>query len=45
MRAKLIDEGFLQPKDIKREDLHHYSQVALMNAMIGFKIINNIKIL
>ncbi|MCO4844551.1 MAG: aminotransferase class IV [Sulfurovum sp.] len=40
MRAKLIDEGFLQPKDIKREDLYHYSQVALMNAMIGFKILN-----
>lgn len=40
MRAKLIDEGFLHTKDIKREDLYHYSQVALMNAMIGFKIIN-----
>jgi len=45
MRAKLIDEGFLKPKEIKREDLHHYSQVALMNAMIGFKIINDIKII
>ncbi|MBT8348536.1 MAG: hypothetical protein HKP62_03690 [Sulfurovum sp.] len=40
MRAKLIDESFLHTKDIKREDLQHYSQVALMNAMIGFKIIN-----
>lgn len=40
MRAKLIDEGFLQPKEIKKEDLTHYSQVALMNAMIGFKILN-----
>ncbi|MBT8344367.1 MAG: aminotransferase class IV [Sulfurovum sp.] len=40
MRSKLIDEGFLQTKDIKREDLHHYSQVALMNAMLGFKILN-----
>jgi len=45
MRAKLIDEGFLQIKEIKREDLYHYSQVALMNAMIGFKIINDIKII
>ena len=45
MRAKLIDEGFLQTKDIKREDLPHYSQVALMNAMIGFKIIKDIKII
>ncbi len=40
MRAKLIDEGFLHPKKIKREDLQNYSQVALMNAMIGFKILN-----
>ena len=40
MRAKLIDEGFLHPKEIKREDLQNYSQVALMNAMIGFKILN-----
>jgi len=40
MRAKLIDEGFLQTKEIKKEDLQNYSQVALMNAMIGFKILN-----
>ena len=40
MRAKLIDEGFLQIKEIKKEDLQNYSQVALMNAMIGFKILN-----
>jgi 4-amino-4-deoxychorismate lyase len=40
MRAKLIDEGFLRPKEIKKEDLKNYSQVALMNAMIGFKILN-----
>ena len=40
MRAKLIDEGFLQTKQIKKEDLQNYSQVALMNAMIGFEILN-----
>jgi 4-amino-4-deoxychorismate lyase len=40
MRAKLIDEGFLQTKQIKKEELQNYSQVALMNAMIGFKILN-----
>lgn len=45
MRAKLIDEGFLHTKDVKKEDLYNYSQVALMNAMIGFKIINDIKII
>ena len=45
MRAKLIDEEFLHTKDIKKEDLYHYSQVALMNAMIGFRIINDIKII
>jgi 4-amino-4-deoxychorismate lyase len=40
MRSKLIDEGFLKTKQIKKEDLQNYSQVALMNAMIGFKILN-----
>jgi len=39
-RAKLIDQGLLHTKDIRKEDLSHYSQVALMNAMIGFKILN-----
>ena len=40
IRAKLLDEGFLQTKEIQREDLSSYTQVALMNAMIGFKIID-----
>ncbi len=40
MRAKLIDEGWLKTKDIRREDLPKYTHVALMNAMIGFKILN-----
>jgi 4-amino-4-deoxychorismate lyase len=44
MRTKLIKEGFLRTKNIKKEDLHHYSQVALMNAMIGFKILNHFNI-
>jgi len=44
MRQKLIDEGLLQTKHIKREDLSNYSQVALINAMIGFKILNHFNI-
>ena len=40
MRAKLIDEGWLKTEDIRREDLSKYTHVALMNAMIGFKILN-----
>lgn len=40
MRAKLIDEGFLKTKQIRQNDLSHYSQVALINAMIGFKILS-----
>ena len=40
MRAKLIDEGFLQTKQIKKDELNNYSQVGLMNAMLGFKILN-----
>ncbi len=45
MRAKLLDNGFLKTKNIKKEDLSNYTQVALMNAMIGFKIIKDIKII
>ena len=44
MRQKLIDEGFLQTKQIKKEDLSQYSQVALINAMVGFKILNHFNI-
>ncbi len=44
MRAKLLDEGFLHKKEIKKEDLKNYSQIALMNSMIGFKILNNFTI-
>ena len=44
MREKLLDENFLQTKDIRKDDLHLYTQVALMNAMIGFKILPDIKI-
>ena len=40
MRAKLLDEGFLHKKEIRKEDLKNYSQIALMNSMIGFKILN-----
>jgi len=44
MRAKLLDEGFLHTRNIKKEEIHDYTQVALMNAMIGFKILNNFTI-
>ncbi|MBA1420825.1 MAG: aminotransferase class IV [Epsilonproteobacteria bacterium] len=44
MRQKLIDEGFLQTKQIKIADIVAYTQVALMNAMLGFKILKNITI-
>jgi len=39
-RARLIDEGFLKLRDIKKEDIKEYSHFALMNAMIGFCIQN-----
>jgi len=45
MRQKLIDEGFLHTRDIKKEDLHHYTHVALTNAMLEFKILNTINII
>ena len=44
MRAKLLDEGFLHKKEIRKENLKNYSQIALMNSMIGFKILNDFTI-
>ncbi len=44
MRAKLLDEGFLLESLIQKKDLEKYTHVALMNAMIGFNILNNPKI-
>ncbi len=44
MRAKLLDEGFLKTKNIRKENLSSYTQVALMNAMIGFKLLKDVKI-
>jgi len=44
MRAKLIDEGFLETTDISKDELHKYTHVALMNAMIGFTILNHFNI-
>jgi len=44
MREKLIDDGFLHLGNIKKENLSKYTQVALMNAMIGFKILTDVSI-
>jgi len=44
MRAKLLDEGFLHTRKIKKEEISDYTHVALMNAMIGFKILKNFTI-
>jgi len=43
-RARLIEEGFLKLKNIKKEDIKNYSYFALMNAMIGFQIQKSINI-
>jgi 4-amino-4-deoxychorismate lyase len=42
MREKLVNQAFLIPKDINSDDLKHFSNFALMNAMIGFQIKQNI---
>ena len=41
MRAKLLDEKVIIKAPIQKKDLGKYTHVALMNAMIGFKILNN----
>ena len=45
MRQKLIDEGFLKTRNIQKKDLGQYTQVALMNAMIGFEILKDINMI
>ena len=42
--TRLLDQGFLHPKEITKETLPSYTHVALMNAMIGFRVIKNINI-
>jgi 4-amino-4-deoxychorismate lyase len=43
-RARLIDEGFLKLRNIKKENIKNYSNFALMNAMIGFCIQKSVPI-
>ena len=42
-RERLLEEGFLKLKDIKKDDIQNYLHFALMNAMIGFQIQKSIK--
>jgi len=43
-RARLLEEGFLKLKNIKKENIKNYSHFALMNAMIGFQIQKSVSI-
>ncbi len=43
-RERLLESGFLTPRDIRVEDLQEYTQIAVMNAMIDFDIIADKKI-
>lgn len=44
MRAKLLKEGFLKEKLIRKEELSSFQGFALINAMIGFAPINDFNI-
>ena len=39
-RAKLIDKKFLKEKNIRVDELKNYQNIAIINAMIGFKILD-----
>ncbi|RUM73401.1 MAG: hypothetical protein DSZ10_03275 [Sulfurovum sp.] len=44
MRAKLLEERQLVEEDITVDDLGDFKDVALMNAMIEFKVLKNVRI-
>jgi len=41
MRAKLLEKGFLSTRVIQKKELHRYTHIALMNAMMGFNILKS----
>jgi len=41
MRAYLLENGKLETKEIKIEEIDRYCGFAIMNAMVGFKVIKN----
>jgi len=43
-RQRLIDSGFLQVRNLTEESLKKMEKFAIMNALIGFKIIENVYI-
>lgn len=40
MRQKLLDQGKIHPRPIKKEEIQNYTQIALLNAMLGFYILD-----
>jgi len=44
MRSKLLEAGKLQEADITPDDLDRFCDIALMNAMIEFKVLKNVRI-
>jgi 4-amino-4-deoxychorismate lyase len=45
MRAKLLEEGFLHKRALRKEEIKNYHQIALMNSMLGFKILTDYTII
>lgn len=43
-RTRLVETGKLRPAPIRIDEIHAFRQVALMNAMIGFKIVSDVTI-
>lgn len=44
MRAKLLEEGRLIEGEVTLDDLKKFKDIALMNAMIEFKVLKNVRI-
>jgi 4-amino-4-deoxychorismate lyase len=44
MRAKLLSDGMLQEENLSKSDIKIAQKFAIMNALMGFKILDNITI-
>ena len=43
-RARLIDQGVLETRELSPSDLKHFKEFAIMNAMLEFRVLKHVRI-